>query len=115
MVEDPKTGRQVQISVSDHGIGIAAEDLPHIFEPLYRSPSVRLAQVHGTGLGLALAKQVAEWMGGSLTVTSEPGRGSTFTLSLRCAPAAPPASSAESGAESPLFTTSLHLPRQTAG
>jgi signal transduction histidine kinase len=77
--------RLVQISVSDRGIGIAAEDLPHIFEPFYRSASVRRAQIHGTGLGLALAKQVAESMGGALTVASEPGRGSTFTLSLRCA------------------------------
>jgi signal transduction histidine kinase len=75
----------VQISVSDRGIGIAAEDLPHIFEPFYRSASVRRAQIQGTGLGLALAKQVAESMGGTLTVLSEPGRGSTFTLSLRCA------------------------------
>jgi signal transduction histidine kinase len=76
---------QVAISVSDRGIGIAADDLPHIFEPFYRSASVRRAQIHGTGLGLALARQVAESMGGALTVTSEPGRGSTFTLSLRCA------------------------------
>ena len=89
VVEDPKAGRQVQISVSDRGIGIAAEDLPHIFEPFYRSPSVRSAQIHGTGLGLALAKQVAEWMGGSLTVQSDPGSGSTFTLSLRVAQAVP--------------------------
>ena len=79
--------RHVQISVSDRGIGIAAEDLPHIFEPFYRSASVRRAQIHGTGLGLALSKQVAESMGGALTVVSEPGRGSTFTLSLRCAAA----------------------------
>jgi signal transduction histidine kinase len=77
--------RHVQISISDRGIGIAAEDLPHIFEPFYRSAAVRRAQIHGTGLGLALAKQVAESMGGALTVVSEPGRGSTFTLSLRCA------------------------------
>ena len=77
--------RYVQISVSDSGIGIAADDLPHIFEPFYRSAAVRRAQIHGTGLGLALAKQVAESMGGALTVVSQPGRGSTFTLSLRCA------------------------------
>jgi signal transduction histidine kinase len=77
--------RHVQISVSDRGIGIGQEDLPHIFEPFYRSASVRRAQIQGTGLGLALAKQVAESMGGGLTVTSEPGRGCTFTLSLRCA------------------------------
>jgi signal transduction histidine kinase len=77
--------RHVEISVSDKGIGIAARDLPHIFEPFYRSAAVRRAQIHGTGLGLALARQVAESMGGALTVVSEAGRGSTFTLSLRCA------------------------------
>lgn len=80
-----KSGRQVQISVSDRGIGVRPEDLPHIFEPFYRSTAVRLAQIHGTGLGLALAQQVAESMGGSLTVVSTPGLGSTFTLCLRCA------------------------------
>jgi signal transduction histidine kinase len=85
VVDDGSEHRQVQISVSDRGIGIAAEDLQHIFEPFYRSASVRRAQIHGTGLGLALAKQVAESMGGALTVVSEPGRGSTFTLSLRAA------------------------------
>ena len=81
-----KSGPQVQISVSDRGIGIQPEDLRHIFEPFYRSTAVRAAQIHGTGLGLALAQQVAESMGGSLTVVSTPGQGSTFTLSLRCAP-----------------------------
>ena len=84
-----KSGRQVQISVSDRGIGIRPEDLPHIFEPFYRSTAVRAAQIHGTGLGLALAQQVAESMGGSLTVVSTPGQGSTFTLSLRCADPGP--------------------------
>jgi signal transduction histidine kinase len=85
-VVDAANGQpQVEISVSDSGIGIAADDLPHIFEPFYRSAAVRRAQIHGTGLGLALAKQVAESMGGALTVVSEAGRGTTFTLSLRCA------------------------------
>ena len=116
VVEDARAGRQVQISVSARGIGIAPEDLPHIFEPFYRSPSVRLAQIHGTGLGLALAKQVAEWVGGALAVVSEPGRGSTFTLSLHCAPPPiAPQNSPEGGAKSPLFTTSLHPPPTTTG
>jgi signal transduction histidine kinase len=85
VVEAGNGQRHVQISVSDSGIGIAADDLPHIFEPFYRSAAVRRAQIHGTGLGLALAKQLAESMGGGLTVVSQPGRGSMFTLSLRCA------------------------------
>lgn len=112
VVEDTKGDRQVQISVSDRGIGIGPEDLPHIFEPFYRSPSVRLSQIHGTGLGLALAKQVAESMGGTLTVASVPGQGSTFTLSLRCAPSG---TAQPTTTEGPLFTTSLQPPRTTAG
>ena len=78
-------GKEMQISVSDRGIGIASADLPHIFEPFYRSSSVAAAQIHGTGLGLPLAKSIAEAMQGQLTVQSAPGKGSTFTLHLPCA------------------------------
>ncbi len=77
-------GKEVQISVSDRGIGIASADLPHIFEPFYRSSSVAAAQIHGTGLGLPLAKKIAEAMQGELTVKSAVGKGSTFTLHLPC-------------------------------
>jgi signal transduction histidine kinase len=105
-VDEGKGERMVQISVSDRGIGIAPEDLPHIFEPFYRSPRVRRSQIHGTGLGLALAKQVAESMGGTLTVQSEPGRGSTFTLSLRCAAPEAAPHTASGSLDGPLFTTS---------
>ncbi len=76
--------KEVRISISDRGIGISQGDLPHIFEPFYRSPSVRVAQIHGTGLGLPLSKSIAEAMKGRLTVMSEPDRGSTFTLHLPC-------------------------------
>jgi signal transduction histidine kinase len=84
LAEHGLTGKEIQISVSDRGIGIAAEELRHIFEPFYRSPSVMAAQIHGTGLGLPLAKSIMEAMNGQVTVKSEPGRGSTFTLHLRC-------------------------------
>jgi signal transduction histidine kinase len=77
--------KEVQISVSDRGIGISDADLPHIFEPFYRSPSVKAAQIHGTGLGLPLSRSIAEAMKGKLEVVSSPGRGSTFTLHLPCA------------------------------
>jgi signal transduction histidine kinase len=72
----------VQISVVDHGIGIEASDLNRIFEPLYRSPSVKSAQVHGMGLGLSLAANIARSMHGHLSVSSTPGEGSAFTLHL---------------------------------
>ena len=77
-------GKEIQIRISDRGIGIASADLPHIFEPFYRSVSVAAAQIHGTGLGLPLAKSIAEAMNGELTVASVPGKGSTFTLHLPC-------------------------------
>ncbi|MCU1340954.1 MAG: periplasmic sensor signal transduction histidine kinase [Candidatus Acidoferrum typicum] len=77
-------GKEIEISISDRGIGIESADLPHIFEPFYRSPLVAAAQIHGTGLGLPLAKSIAEAMKGELTVKSVPGRGSTFTLHLPC-------------------------------
>jgi signal transduction histidine kinase len=78
------SGKEIQISVSDRGIGIDSSDLPHIFEPFYRSPHVAAAQIHGTGLGLPLARSIAEAMKGELTVRSVPGRGSSFTLHLPC-------------------------------
>ena len=75
--------REVELSVRDHGIGIAAADLRYIFEPFYRSPNVIALKILGTGLGLAVAKTVAETMNSRLTVVSTPGAGSTFTLHFR--------------------------------
>lgn len=79
---DGSVGQEVNISVSDRGIGIKTEDLNQIFEPFYRSAEVTTAQIHGSGLGLPLAKRITEAMGGRLTVRSEPGHGSTFTVHL---------------------------------
>lgn len=75
-------GPEVQITVEDKGMGIAISELHRIFEPFYRSASVTAAQIHGTGLGLPLARNIAQAMGGRFTVTSEPGKGSSFTLHL---------------------------------
>jgi signal transduction histidine kinase len=74
--------REIQISVEDRGIGMNAIELGRIFEPFYRSPQVAAAQIRGTGLGLPLAKSLAEAMEGELSVESTPGKGSTFTLHL---------------------------------
>jgi two-component system phosphate regulon sensor histidine kinase PhoR len=80
-------GRQeVAISVQDHGLGIPGSELKHIFEPFYRTPEAAAAQIHGTGLGLSLAKHLAEAMGGRLTVTSQLESGSIFTLHLQLSP-----------------------------
>ncbi len=85
VVAEESNGKEVEISVSDRGIGIRPDELARIFEPFYRSAEVTAAQIHGTGLGLPLAKSIAEAMGGRLTVRSEPAKGSTFTLALRVA------------------------------
>ena len=68
------------ITVQDRGQGIAPGEISHIFEPFYRGNAARASQTHGTGLGLSLAKEAAEAMGGKLTVTSRLGEGSAFTL-----------------------------------
>ena len=73
---------EVQISVNDRGAGIPAKEIGHIFEPFYRSPSVISSPIRGTGLGLSLAMTIARAMGGTITVTSQPGAGSSFTLHL---------------------------------
>jgi signal transduction histidine kinase len=75
----PEAG-EVLITVQDRGPGIAPEELTHIFEPFYRGAAARASQTHGTGLGLSLAKEAAEAMGGRLTVSSRLGEGSAFTL-----------------------------------
>jgi signal transduction histidine kinase len=74
-----RVGEHVEVSVRDTGIGIAPEALAHIMEPLYST------KARGLGLGLAIARAILEKNNGSLRVTSELGRGSTFTVLLRAA------------------------------
>ncbi|MBG0824677.1 PAS domain S-box protein [Planomonospora sp. ID91781] len=77
------TGDTVSIAVSDAGAGIDAEDLPHVFDRFYRARSSTEAAIQGIGLGLTVAKAIAEAHHGTITATSVPGEGSTFTLTLR--------------------------------
>ncbi len=77
-----RVGSDVEIQVSDTGVGIVPEHLGHIFEPFYQVKSEQTGEGVGTGLGLALSKQLVELHGGSLSVCSERGRGSTFTVVL---------------------------------
>ncbi|HXJ90062.1 MAG TPA: HAMP domain-containing sensor histidine kinase [Candidatus Binatia bacterium] len=84
-LETTENAKQVAISIQDRGIGIHSSELKYIFEPFYRTPAATLAQIPGTGLGLSVCKHLAEAMGGQLSVKSEVGIGSTFTLHLRTA------------------------------
>ena len=77
-----RKGREVQITVADRGPGIAPKDLPHIFEPFYRGQSVNAATTSGAGLGLCLVERTLRALGGSVTVQSAPGDGTSFTLHL---------------------------------
>jgi heavy metal sensor kinase len=72
----------VSLTVTDAGRGIANEDLPHIFEPFYRSEQMRRQGVSGLGLGLAVAQRIALALGGTLRVESQPGHGACFTLQM---------------------------------
>ncbi|MFK7913789.1 MAG: CHASE2 domain-containing protein [Pseudomonadales bacterium] len=76
------TDAQVAIAIADQGAGIPAEDLPHLFEPYFRSADPQLARRKGAGLGLRFTKTVIERHGGSLEVTSELGKGSTFVVKM---------------------------------
>ena len=68
----------IELAVEDAGPGIAAADLPHVFEPFFRSASARDAGVRGVGLGLAIARRIAESMGARLTAENRAGAGSRF-------------------------------------
>jgi signal transduction histidine kinase len=72
---------EILISVKDTGIGISPEDLPHIFDGFYRGKDVQTATA-GHGIGLAVSRQIVEAHGGSITVESEVGKGSTFMIRL---------------------------------
>ena len=79
-------GTWVDIVVRDHGIGIPARDLDRIFERFYRVDRARSRDTGGTGLGLAIVRHVATNHGGSVSVNSQEGAGSTFTLRIPVGP-----------------------------
>ncbi len=74
--------QEITVEVRDSGPGIPPDELPHIFHRFYRSKRVRGSSVEGTGLGLAIVQAVAERHRGRVEVESQPGKGTTFRLSL---------------------------------
>jgi two-component system, OmpR family, sensor histidine kinase BaeS len=97
--EHIKAGRasEVRITVSDHGPGIPANELPHIFDPFFRGGDAMAQQIHGNGLGLSLVKRIVNAHGGQVTVVTKPGMGSAFTIALPAAEPDPSSSSVASG------------------
>jgi len=81
-IKTVQTNNQIIISVTDSGIGISAEHLPHIFDEFRQADGSTSRKYGGTGLGLAIAKKYANLLGGNISVTSVLEKGSTFTLSL---------------------------------
>ena len=74
------------LEVEDRGLGIAPADLALVFDPFFRSADSRRAGVPGVGLGLAVARRIAEALGGSISAASQPGTGSRFTVRLPAGP-----------------------------
>ncbi|GJQ30595.1 MAG: hypothetical protein HBSAPP03_24790 [Phycisphaerae bacterium] len=79
-------GNTLAVAVADNGIGIKPEEQELVFERFYRAKDRRIAGITGSGIGLALARQVARLHGGDITVHSQLDKGSTFTLTLPIAP-----------------------------
>lgn len=87
----------VELTVRDHGIGIASKDQARIFERFYRADKARSRALGGTGLGLAIVKEIMDMHGGSVSVDSTVGKGSTFTLSFPALKQSEAADTAKSG------------------
>ncbi|MCM8813070.1 MAG: ATP-binding protein, partial [Candidatus Omnitrophica bacterium] len=75
-------GEKITISISDTGAGISEEDLPRLFQRFFHKASSQPESAEGVGLGLSIARSIAVFHGGDITVKSRPGEGSTFTVIL---------------------------------
>jgi signal transduction histidine kinase len=80
------TDTQLILSVQDEGMGIPPNDLAHLFQPFQRATNV--SAIGGTGLGLVIVKEAVELHDGTITVTSQLGVGTTFTVTIPTLPAA---------------------------
>lgn len=95
-----ETGPTLKFVVSDTGIGIAPEDLPHVFDRFYQASNAEKIGAGGSGIGLSLTRELVRAMGGEITVSSTPGKGTAFTVTL------PVRNRAETAAEPIIAATS---------
>ncbi len=101
-LQDQQSGHAaLRLTVADTGIGIAPESLALVFEPFRQGDPTTTRRFGGTGLGLTIAKRLVHAMGGEISVTSQPGLGSTFIVTLRLPVAAAPAESVQPASPSP--------------
>ncbi len=78
-----KGARDAGISITDHGLGIPPDAIPHLFERFYRAKNVTVAEIPGSGIGLYIVKSIVDELGGKISVSSELNKGTTFTVKLR--------------------------------
>ena len=83
-VSAERQGERAALRVTDSGVGIAPEHLPHLFERFYRVDNARSQDGGGVGLGLAISQWIVQTHGGTISVASELGRGTAFTVTLPC-------------------------------
>jgi signal transduction histidine kinase len=82
VVGGEQRGEGYVLAVRDHGPGIAAGDMPHIFERMYRGDKARSSRVSGHGIGLSLAKQIADASGADIAASNHPDGGAIFVVQL---------------------------------
>ena len=81
-MKDRSEIERIEIDIQDTGIGIRSEDLPKIFDRFHQVDGTPTREYEGSGLGLAIVKQLIDMLGGEIRVSSEFGKGSTFTIVL---------------------------------
>jgi signal transduction histidine kinase len=96
-----RSGDAIEFSVRDTGIGIAPDELARLFQPFVQANAEIQKKYGGTGLGLSISQKLARAMGGAISATSAPGKGSTFTLTLPLAPPAQRQAAERNGGASP--------------
>jgi signal transduction histidine kinase len=84
-----RMGMEIKVEVRDTGIGLTTDERGRVFEKFFRADNSYTRSVGGTGLGLAIVKAIVDRHGAKIEVASEPGRGSTFTVSFPLNPAVP--------------------------